>query len=66
MALLSSRWSTKMELRHTESGAVCSPWSIKKKKAERRRKEVKTMDGRTTPSSSSLPSFPFVEIVEFK
>lgn len=37
-----------------------------KKKRGRRRKEVKTMDGRTTPSSSSLPSFPFVEIVEFK
>lgn len=37
-----------------------------KKKGGRRRKEVKTMDGRTTPSSSSLPSFPFVEIVEFK
>lgn len=60
---LSTRRSTKMELRHTESGAVCSPWSIKKKKKE----GEGSKNGRTTtPSPSPLLSFLFVEIAEFK
>lgn len=59
---LSTRRSTKMELRHTESGAVCSPWSIKKKKKEGEGSKNGRMDVRCP---SPLLSFLF-EIAEFK
>lgn len=59
-----SRRSTKMELRHTESGAVCSPWSIKKKK---KKEGEGSKNGRMdVRRPSPLLSFLFVEIAEFK